>query len=196
MKTGTLLFVAAFGLSALCQAQEHHAYKSFFGNEITEWYGQTMDYDWNENHMLRTTADTTFDGKTYKKIIFYDVSLTNGNYYERSNHKYDFYLREDTTTGQLWCRYPDEDEDFLIADMSLSIGDSIMLRNYDNYYDERKYYVIDKAVIDNRAIVLLYDSFYISYPFVDPTFSSVCFIEGVGCSNLISYSRYYRNLFS
>ena len=126
MKTKKLLLCSV----ALCYttvgfAQHQNGFQSFFGLESTEWNGVTEYYDvpW-ENQLLRITNDTLISDMYFKKVEYSAVYWHNG-YSEGRDSSLDFFLREDTATGKLWCRFPDGNADLIIADMSLSIGDTI-----------------------------------------------------------------------
>lgn len=191
MKKYILIFFVTFCAAPFAYAQDTinptTGFQSFFGRESTEWNGVVSYYyiPW-EDQLLRVAGDTIINDLVYKKVDCNKVFWNNGNI-EIRDAVFDFYLREDTATGKLWCRYPDEDEDFLIMDMSLSIGDAIVLRCYlcDPYsvsdYLEDTYVVVDTATIDGVYTITIEIEFY----------NRIKFMEGVGCSNLFDYSRYY-----
>lgn len=177
-----IALTAALCMAAVCLGQEATGYKSFFGQESTVWNGITEYYDIPpENHMLSTSYDTTIDDVTYKKIEYALIWWYNGYREDRYSSR-DFYLREDTATGRLWCRFADEDEDFIIADMSLSLHDTITLRVFSRY----DYYTVNCTVTDtfsnDNGRVLVLDG----YP---DTRDPLLFIEGVGCTKLFDYAR-------
>lgn len=146
-------------------------FKSFFGQESTEWYGWIEVYDWGSTEVMSCNHDTLIDDVSYKVINFI------------GNSHFDFLLREDTVTGKLWCRYLDEDEDHLIVDMSLAIGDTLKIKNllHTSWYDSTLYVVADTTYTDLGLEISLRDI---------RTGFNTRFIEGVGCSNLFEYSRY------
>jgi hypothetical protein len=183
MKTKILLFFVTLCTAVSGHGQDTTGFQSFFGHETTVWHGVTEYYDVAlENHLLRETQDTVVDGLVYKKIEYSKVFWYNG-YSEVRDSEKDFYLREDTVAGKLWCRFPNEEEEFLVVDLSLSIGDTIMLRNYTNPYLnlELKYVVQDTATTDNRRTLVLE---------CREMNERISFIEGVGCTNLFDYTRY------
>ena len=132
-----------------------------------------------ENQLLRITNDTLISDMYFKKVEYSAVYWHNG-YSEGRDSSLDFFLREDTATGKLWCRFPDGNADLIIADMSLSIGDTIWLPNYVDYRDSVMYTVLDTLTQDGYYTITLIDEF---------TERSIMFIEGVGCSNLLDYLR-------
>lgn len=146
-------------------------FKSFFGQESTEWYGWIEVYDWGSTEVMSCNHDTLIDDVSYKVINFI------------GNSHSDFLLREDTVTGKLWCRYIGEDEDHLIVDMSLAIGDTLKIKNllHTSWGDSTLYVVADTTYTDLGLEISLRDI---------RTGFNTRFIEGVGCSNLFEYSRY------
>lgn len=181
MKTKKLLLCSlALCYTAVGFAQHQNGFQSFFGQESTEWNGVTEYYDvpW-ENQLLRITNDTLISDMYFKKVEYSAVYWHN-DYSEGRDSSLDFFLREDTATGKLWCRFPDGNADFIIADMSLSIGDTIWLPNYVDYRDSVMYTVQDTLTQDGYYRITLNDEF---------SERSIMFIEGVGCSNLFDYLR-------
>ena len=181
MKTKKLLLCSvALCYTAVGFAQHQNRFQSFFGQESTEWNGVTAYYDVPlENQLLRITNDTLISDMYFKKVEYCAVYWHNG-YSEGRDSSLDFFLREDTATGKLWCRFPDGNADLIIADMSLSIGDTIWLPNYVDYRDSVMYTVLDTLTQDGYYTITLIDEF---------TERSIMFIEGVGCSNLLDYLR-------
>lgn len=157
-------------------------YQSYFGQETTVWntVGAYYDCPW-ENYLIRIAGDTVVDQQHYKKAEYSNV-YWRGGYDEQRVPEYDLLLREERTTGRLWGRYADEDEDYLIADMSLNIGDTFYMRNG---YDTIALIVQDTATVDSRRIIVLSD-YYIYYGEI------LRFVEGIGCTDM----GYLRNSFS
>lgn len=170
----TLLTIALLMLVVSVHGQDTTAaqgFKSFFGQESTEWYGWIEVYDWGSTEVMSCNHDTLIDDVSYKVINFI------------GNSPFDFLLREDTVTGKLWCRYIDEDEDHLIVDLSLAIGDTLKIKNllHTSWGDSTLYVVADTTYTDLGLEISLRDI---------RTGFNTRFIEGVGCSNLFEYSRY------
>ena len=186
MKAKKVLLLAALLSAIVLHAQEDRPYQSFFGKESTQWNGYTETYDISvdKNHTLVTSYDTVMDGKTYKKIEHSWSHKGGDSRLKDEDSRSVLYLREDTTTGRLWYRDPYESDEYLIADMSLKKRDSVVmhLRHYlfPDDYDTVTFVVYDTQTVDGRYTVSLYASFWRSY-------SDITFIEGIGCSNLISY---------
>lgn len=160
---------------------EMREYQSYFGEEATVWnaVGTYYDCPW-ENYVIRIAGDTVVDQQHYKKAEYSNV-YWRGGYDEQRVPEYDLLLREERTTGRLWGRYADEDEDYLIADMSLNIGDTFYMRNG---YGTIAYTVQDTATVDSRRIIVLSDNTYYG--------ETLRFVEGIGCTDM----GYLRNSFS
>lgn len=151
-------------------------YESYFGTETTVWnaVGTYYDCPW-ENYMFRIAGDTVVGQLHYKKAEYSRIYWS-GGYDEARRPEYDFLLREDRTTGRLWGRYLDEDEDFLIVDMSLSIGDTFYMR--DTYgFGVITCIVQDTITVDSRrTIVFMNNDLYYG--------ETLRFVEGIGCSDM------------
>ena len=156
-----LLFLVMVLLSASGFAQP---YRSYFGNEYTKWsvFSEVIDGASSMEYALRPDATIVIDDVTYNKLaIIYmwpDTWSKNVNdsyfdeYFIESNH----YLREDQTTGRLYVRTSSDTEEFIVSDMSLKVGDSIRLCDYDGwpmpflweclvYNDDIPYAVVDSV---------------------------------------------------
>ena len=98
----------------------HAQYQSFFGNSITEYSTIGDEVDFSTDH------DPTWlgAGTYYFTIRKADTIFINGiNYYVGQNStNRPVYIREDTTFGRIY-RY-EYDCEYLVCDMSLSIGDT------------------------------------------------------------------------
>ncbi len=157
--------------------QDTTGYRSFFGQESTMWNCVSADIDsepWN--HLLRVGGDTIIGDKLYKRIE-YSFVLWEYGYDEDRDSTYDFYLREEPVGGKLWCRLHNRDSEFLIADMTLSVGDSFYF--YDRIHGRDSVLRVVRRIdtIDSRKKIVFSDR--------------LCFVEGVGCTNLIDYSGIY-----
>ena len=166
-------------ITVQAQDPETGLYRSFFGEESSSWNGVTEYYDtpW-ENHILRLAHDTVFASRTYKKVEYSAIYWHNG-YFERRDPSLDFYLYEDRTSGRLWCRHQNNDSVFLIADMSLSIGDTVLLPSIIRWFQGDKYVVRDTTTQDGLFTIIL-KSKYNNY-------KTIKYVEGIGCTNLFDY---------
>jgi hypothetical protein len=139
---------------------------------VTEWNGAIEYVDgWPDNKTIRTRIDTLMDGYVYKKV------------------GWSLFLREDTTKGILYLRSTDENEEFVIANMSLSIGDTITLKRLHplgGNLSPETYKVERYDTIDN-----VFHIYLLSHN-GKKDIGDVEFIEGVGCSNIMEFfSDYY-----
>ena len=158
-----LLFLAIVLLSASGFAQP---YRSYFGNEYTKWsvFSEVIDANYTIECASRPDATIVIDDVTYYKLAVFKIMFpdtwsinVNDSYFDRyflaSNH----YLREDQTTGRLYLRTSSDTEEFIVSDMSLKVGDSIRVYDFDNdwplpffreflvYNDDIPYAVVDSV---------------------------------------------------
>ncbi len=115
-------------------------------------------------------GDTTINNKRYHKVFFLDSqppSLFG-------------YLRQDTTHSKAWYQSTEENNEYLIMDLNLVVGDTFAI-NYPTY-GARTATVIKVDTFQNRKRVVLdygYGGGYIS--------DSIAFIEGVGPNAFFMY---------
>ena len=109
----------------------HAQYESFFGQQTWSYnivYPLTCYTDDYENGLLGCSE--TFPFSFDKNIV---VNIRDTLYYQGSNgYSYDpVYLREDTVCGRLYGRYglDNYEKEYLICDLSLSVGDTFTLKN-------------------------------------------------------------------
>ena len=135
MKKIIIAITFAFAMAAGVQAQDTTArgYRSFFGSESTEWHVDEVEYDqWGRFYKYNTGDDTVISGLKYKKLEVRAVHCTAPNTYEEQviDSRRSGFVREDTTEGKLWVRNAiTGNEDCLVVDMSLSVGDEFWSRN-------------------------------------------------------------------
>ena len=128
LMTITLAFAMAAGV--LAQDTTMTGYRSFFGSESTEWICGVDLYDLGPIDMKYSiSGDTVIDGTKYKIVR---MELNRG------------LAREDTSLGRLWVKWHPQDEDELVVDLSLSVGDS-----FDIGY--RGWYVVDSVYVDSEG---------------------------------------------
>lgn len=135
MKKILMTITLAFAMAAGVQAQDTTArgYRSFFGSESTEWHVDEVEYDqWGRFYKYNTGDDTVISGLKYKKLVVRAVHCTAPNTYEEQviDSRRSGFVREDTMEGKLWVRNAiTGNEDCLVVDMSLSVGDEFWSRN-------------------------------------------------------------------
>ena len=196
-----LLFLAIVLLSASGFAQP---YRSYFGNEFTKWsvFSEVYDAASSMEYALRPDATIEIDDVTYYKLaIIYmrpDTWSKNVNdsyfdeYFLASNH----YLREDQTTGRLYLRTSSDTEEVIVSDMSLKVGDSIRLCDYDGWpmpffreclvYNEDIPYAVVDSVYYADGLKHIHTSAMFDAP---GAYMNLEFIEGIG-SNLTPILNY------
>jgi len=126
-------------------------YESFFGNESWEYnvvyYYTCYTSDYIPDALGPCTKTVPF--KFNRGDTFY---IGNNQYYFfHLDYHPQIFLREDTVNGRLYARYSsnEEDEEYLICDMSLTEGDTFVLYNWalhDYYYfNWDKIFIVDSV---------------------------------------------------
>lgn len=180
-----ITFVAVFCTVSSAFAQ----YESFFGRESWEYaidYLMTCYTDEYDPNVFNTCC-STFSFDFHRD----DTVKIGGNTYYY--HQYpSVFLREDTVAGRLYARYDtnETDDEYLLCDLSLSVGDTFILPDgtaHWNWFDYKMIvdsvgYTYDKKVIYLSLINCLYEFFY--YPdeiqFLSTYNISLRFMEGIG----------------
>lgn len=120
------------------------AYESLFGSESTQW-NMTIGNLWGigstEHHVI---GDTIIDGSVYKII----------NGYEGLDEIKGF-VRQDSISQKAWYRNNQSEEEHLIMDLSLEIGDSLFIQGAWN--SEHKYYIVDSIYFKNNRKHIQFD---------------------------------------
>ena len=161
-------------------------YQSFFGKEKTEYsivkHMTCYQQDYNPqglgvcswtNRLSFSSSDTT----TINETLYYVSSIDNFNVGP-------FTIREDTTTGRIYRYLPDLDEEILICDMSLNVGDTFKLFRefYHSYYNETL--IVDSIAYINGRKIIHFPDMYGTTEFFSEIYSqygiSLKFIEGIG----------------
>lgn len=107
-----LLFIAAVG----SKAQD---YQSYFGADSTRLNVYVICIDFTPTFFLsfNSTDTVLMNGQVYLQ------GTPHGKYGSHFEYE-DFYFREDTITGKLYRYFPILDEEVLLCDMSLMVGDT------------------------------------------------------------------------
>ena len=149
-----IMIIGALLLSAGCllaqdsptQDTATHGYRSFFGSESTVWDCGMVLYDLGPTDNRIVIGSDTVVGTVHYRVISSNWGIA--------------LIREDTISGKMWVKgrhWGDQEE--LIVDLSLSIGDSF-------YTGRMGWYLADSVFIDsnNRKTIHLshetYPSFY------------------------------------
>ncbi len=113
----------------------HAQYESFFGQQTWVYdivYPITCYTDNYDPNLLGCSETFTFSFNKNSVVNLRDTLYYQGN----SEYScYPVYLREDTTRGRLYSRYgfDNYENEYLICDLSLSVGDTFTLRNNVDY---------------------------------------------------------------
>lgn len=160
----------------------HAQYESFFGQ-------QTWSY--NEVHPLicyTEDYDPNLIGCCITEIYNFNkddtVNLNDTLYYQSTFYGplYSVYLREDTINGRLYGRYyiDNYEKEYLICDMSLSVGDTFVLRNGHelewDYYGDYEMLVDSITYISEKKIIYLKPNFGL----MTSINVTMRFMEGIG----------------
>ena len=201
-----LLFLVIVLLSASGFAQP---YRSYFGNEYTKWsvFSAVIDADYTMECASRPDATIVLDSVTYYKLAVFKIMFpdtwsinVNDSYFDRYFLASKNYLREDQTTGRLYLRTSSDTEEFIVSDMSLKVGDSIRVYDFDNdwplpffreclvYNDDIPYAVVD-SVYYADGLKHIHTSAMFEAP---GKYMNLEFIEGIG-SNLTPILNYYHS---
>lgn len=166
----TLLFIL---LSLQAYAQ---AYTPLLDN-LNEWHLSTCDSGCLTD-VYFTDGDTLVDGKLYKILDGY-------HYISRT-----FLLREDIEEKKVYLNLKTRtyNQEYVLYDFSLEVGDSIRMQNpITPFPEDGGYFTLDSIVEKPLVNTSLYDFFYFS-PSSSNTVSSwnAVWIEGVGSLSMIT----------
>ncbi len=148
MKTNPIIKIATLALLLIAGAgifQAKAQYQSFFGDSLTIYNVQGMGVSKGTS----TDDIELIPGNTYEYGLFTrDTVNINGHRYYRFYSEHWEYLREDTATGRIYRYSPDDEEEILTCDMSLSVGDTFWMP-----FDKSYYY-------DSRPVPIVVDTIY------------------------------------
>ena len=183
-----LALMVGFGFQAQGQYQSFFSQNSWEYNILHTMTCYTEDADPNAFSLCCMTF-------TYRFHHNDTVSIGSQQYYRGDDlipfDGLDTYLREDTLTGQLYARFSsnESDEEYLLCDMSLSVGDTFILPEglQWTFYGKKTMVVDSISYMSGYKVIHLRnlgagDAFYPSHP--DPTLAdwniSLRFMEGLG----------------
>jgi len=173
MKTSTFIVtsIAVIIFSCFTLNSISQPYKSIFGNFSTQW-NELFSSLSTCTCVLNVTKDTIIDGKTYKKAIY------NGEYCPQYGSG--VFLREDSTAGTAWVIDLADNQERLIMDLSLNIGDTFRIYPNAIYYDTIA--IVDSVYFENSLKKVRLN-------LISGVNSSerLTFIEGVGSNFGIDY---------
>jgi len=151
-------------------------YTPMLGN-LEEWHLTTCYYGCL-NDVYFTDGDTLVDGKTYKILDGY-------HYISRT-----FLLREDIQEKKVYLnlKAPGHNQEYLLYDFSLEVGDSIHMQNpITPFPEDGGYFILDSIVAKPLVNGNLHDFFYLS-PSPSNTISTwnAVWVEGLGSLSMIT----------
>ena len=176
-----LLLILSLSLVVPCLAQD---YKPLLDN-INEWHVTTCYYGCLTD-IYYTDGDTIVDGKNYKILDGYHfISRT-------------FLLREELETRKVYLNFiqTSRNEEYLLYDFSLNVGDSIDIKNpISPFPTDAGFYKVDSIDYQELADGNEYRHFNLS-PTPSNTISSTTavWIEGVGSLSLINAPGGYPDI--
>lgn len=148
-------------------------YRSIFGNQTTQWNVFTDNLS-SWTCFLSTTNDTIINSKTFKKIGY------SGCFINGIHGNDEIYLREDTLTGKAWVYDLYHNDERMIMDLSLNLGDTFNIYPNSPYYDT--IIMVDSVYFENNLKKIrlnVYTSFSNN--------EKLTFIEGIGTNVGIDY---------
>ncbi len=171
--------------SGICN-RAHAQYQSFFGDSITEYSlaGDFVSYDplaLGGAFMYFPTINKS-DTILLNDRVYYKTHYELGAVHYCPNYICYSYIREDTTTGQIFLAWKEDVPEICVCDMSLSVGDTF--RSYSWFIPaivaDSIEYINEKKVIHFRRAGgdVYYCDYYCANNY-NPTLP-IMFIEGVG----------------
>jgi hypothetical protein len=147
-------------------------YKSLFGATQTSWnVAYFVMSDWTLTDSLIVCNDTIINSYTYKYVK--DIGSMN----------FDGFLREDTMTGEVW--YKDKSynqEEFLIMDLSLNVGDTFIMHK--SQFPEDSIAVVDSIKYNGGSKIIFLSPKIVLWN------ENLTFIEGIGPNAGIIFQLY------
>jgi len=192
MKYRFLLVVLSYSL--FIQFNFAQSYKTIFGQDTTQWSVEFCQL--GQNNLVNKIAieDTLINGLSYYKVgelqsnaIDYNlngsIGITNG------------FLREDTSSGKIWFIGTSDNSNFstidtfelLVADLSLSLGDSFLV-----WQDDRDSTVFVDSVYYESGLKRVRLNYVL--PTIAHTSKKVVFLEGIGTNFGFAYMHSTHNL--
>ena len=178
----TLLLFLLLAVTGTAKAQ---SYQSYFGADSTRLNVYELCIDFNPTiYITINSADiVNLNGQDYLQ------GVPQGEYAGFFNDEEKFYFREDTVTGRLYRYVPELDEELLLSDMSLVVGDTVTFS--DRYGDHNA--VVESISFENgRKVIRFTASYYYGityYEGVFPPFFPIGFIKDyyyyLSCDNYL-----------
>lgn len=145
-------------------------YAPIVKTDSVSWTIKHEIWDRAKIESLYLTGSTTIDSKIYYPTYYTD----NGRFEGLVG-----YFREDVSTGKAWFQGIEDTSEYLIMDLNLKVGDSILI----NFYDKDKYAHVTSVGIENNRKVVTTD-YHMGGGFIS---ENLKFIEGVGPNASLLY---------
>ena len=159
-------------------AAKAQGYQSYFAADSTRLnvYAIEIDFDPTIYLTINSTDSVVINGNTYLQGFPHGVFA--GFFYEEE----EFYFREDTITGRLYRYFPLLDEEVLLCDMSLEVGDSF---TFSDRWGSHQAVVNDVTFENGRKVIHFENGSYFNIDIME-------FYEGIFPPVLpIGYFDYY-----
>ncbi len=165
-----LIFVLTFSIPKNTNAQ----FESIFGEINTKWEILTGFCDSWCSNTFTITGDTLINSNVYK------ITTDNSQL---------VFLREDTLLGKVWYYDSDQNNEYLLMDLNLSVGDTFEIFN--DISTQTEYYSVDSVYyFNNKKHIRLLNFTNLC----TPNDFQIVFIEGVGSSSGLTYkNQSYKN---
>jgi len=189
MKKLTILFL--FCCMQIVNAQ---SYQSIFGDSTTQFKlfipylsCKTVSDDSDElgegytmKILFRKGNDTVINNQTYR------IANTSDNFFPDNNYAF---VREDTLSGKIYSHVSRFDKEYLVCDMSLSVGDTFCLHDLYTLWNAEPthgYMIVNSIIyLDGKKVIYFGDIYadkgfgWVSvYPTIVP--DKIYFMEGIG----------------
>lgn len=175
MKRTILLIVIVLMIASLFA----QPYQSIFYKDTTKWISFECIIDINLYNLSSVYNDTIINSKEYKMID--EIQICDPNHHTKSG-----FIREDTLTGKVWFKPNFEAEydkdEFLIMDLGLQVGDTFKFTT-STYLQKQIELLVDSIYYEDSRKIIQFEPYY------NYCMSVLCFVEGVGPNNGISYSN-------
>lgn len=145
-RTNITTTILLFLLLAVAETVKAQGYQSYFGADSTRLnvYVNCTDYDKTYLLTINQTDTVCFNNQCYLRG-FQRIAYNVFEY---------VYFREDTVTGRLYRYFPMTDEERLLCDMSLMVGDTF---SYNNFYGPHQV-VVESVSFENGKKVIHFSS--------------------------------------
>ena len=179
-------------LLAMAGTVRAQGYQSYFGADSTLLNVHIVGIDSYETALL--TINSTDSVLINDHVYLMGNPLGSLSAINFGNHgDFEFYFREDTNTGRLYRYIPSIDEELLLCDMSLSVGDTF---SFPTTWGVNQSIVDQISYINGKKVIYFEDDAFYNSVGIDDT-DRTTFIEGTfpNCFPLGFYDNYFLCFF-